>query len=394
MIRFSQNLLLSFIICILFTIPAEALTKKESSNGFTVTTIDNATRNGLTGFLFKIAMNVPGPDTSGAFLIVNFCDINGKKIYVNGKELWAFGSITLPFTSNRFDNCELFISHKDLKKGNLTPSSMFKYFFTVSSKGQKGTLKQSGFFTWGSNTQTNSYNRNNRINSNKSNNSNTANMSRKSATYNLSVGFGNPKYGGGQWVGEGKNAKTFMIDYDSKTLRWNNPNNRRLNGKVFQYSKTLNDGTRVYVFNEVIGEKPLQIASRYEFGISADGKDLKFAGYTNNEYAFIEFGTTDSNKLRTEIAKYRNGVTPVRIMSPESGNSRTESAGPASSGKRRCPGCNGTGHQKERINQSDPYAITGKSARYYCEKCGGWFATKHNHYTPTCPVCHGKGYVD
>lgn len=385
--QFRKNILFSFILLILWSFSTEAVTKKETSNGFTVTTTDNATRNGQSGFLFKVSMNVPGPDSSGAYLIVTFCDMNSNKIYVNGNALGTFGSITLPYRNNAFDNCELFISYNDLKKGNITPLSAFKYYFTVNSKGGKGQLKQSGWLTWNGN-------RSNGTNVSAKNTNTTSNNSRKSASYYLTVGFGNPKYGGGQWVGEGRNAKIFQIEYDSKTLRWNNPNNRRLNGKVFQYSKTLNDGTRVYAFQEVLGEKPIQIQSRYEFGISADGKDLKYAGYTNNEYSFIEFGTTDSNKLRAEIAKYRNGATPVRIMSPEGGSSRTESARPASSGKRRCPGCNGTGHQKERINQSDPYAITGKSARYYCEKCGGWFATKHNHYVPTCPVCHGKGYVD
>lgn len=385
--QFRKNILFSFILLILWSFSTEAVTKKETSNGFTVTTTDNATRNGQSGFLFKVSMNVPGPDSSGAYLIVTFCDMNSNKIYVNGNALGTFGSITLPYRNNAFDNCELFISYNDLKKGNITPLSAFKYYFTVNSKGGKGQLKQSGWLTWNGN-------RSNGTNVSAKNTNTTSNNSRKSASYYLTVGFGNPKYGGGQWVGEGRNAKIFQIEYDNNSLYWVNTTYPRVKGKSFNYMKTTSDGSRVYEFKEVIGSGPIRLNTKYVFVISRDGKDLKYISYSDNEYSSANFATSDRNKLKTEIAKYRDGVTPVRIISTDDNNVRIESSKSTPSGKRKCQACNGSGHQKERLNQSDPHASTGKQASYYCERCGGWFATKHNHYVPTCPVCHGKGYVD
>lgn len=403
---------LALFFALLSILPASAKTATSTSKGFTVTTTDNVTRNGKTGIHFKIAMHVPGPEPAGAYLLVTFCNTQGDIIYTNNQQLGTYGSITLPYKDNGFDNCELFISYDELRKGKIMPTSPFKYFFTVNAKTSDNyfhQIKQSGLFEWNSTSSTTKHqqkktstpkpatqpsqpkstsnkNNSNRQSSAKTSASTSNNTRRKTATFYLSVGFGNPLYGGGQWVGEGRYAKKFVVSYDNNTLTYDNTTVPVLKGKVFTYTETSKDGFRFYTYKNGM--------SKYTIGISSDGKDLRSIWYSGNEYSSAEYATSDRNKQQAEIAKFRAGAHPVKIIDVNNNGGGGSSNTTIPSGKRRCPGCGGTGHQKERINQTDPHAAAGKNAQYYCERCDGWFATKHNHYTPTCGVCHGKGYVD
>lgn len=142
---------LSILLIIAGAISAGAKTTTSTSKGFTVTATDNVTRNGKTGILFKIKVNVPGPDNAGAWLMLDICNMQGDKIKVNGKSLETYGSITLPYNNNAFDNSELFISYSELSKGNISKTSPFKYYVTVQSKNKNKKnrqLKQSGYFEW------------------------------------------------------------------------------------------------------------------------------------------------------------------------------------------------------------------------------------------------------
>lgn len=142
---------LSILLIIAGAISAGAKTTTSTSKGFTVTATDNVTRNGKTGILFKIKVNVPGPDNAGAWLMLNICNMQGDKIKVNGKSLETYGSISLPYNNNAFDNSELFISYSELSKGNISKTSPFKYYVTVQSKNKNKKnrqLKQSGYFEW------------------------------------------------------------------------------------------------------------------------------------------------------------------------------------------------------------------------------------------------------
>lgn len=147
---------LSILLIIAGAISAGAKTTTSTSKGFTVTATDNVTRNGKTGILFKIKVNVPGPDNAGAWLMLDICNMQGDKIKVNGKALETYGSITLPYNNNAFDNSELFISYSELSKGNISKTSPFKYYVTVQSKNKNKKnrqLKQSGYFEWSGSSQ-------------------------------------------------------------------------------------------------------------------------------------------------------------------------------------------------------------------------------------------------
>lgn len=147
---------LSILLIIAGAISAGAKTTTSTSKGFTVTATDNVTRNGKTGILFKIKVNVPGPDNAGAWLMLDICNMQGDKIKVNGKALKTYGSITLPYNNNAFDNSELFISYSELSKGNISKTSPFKYYVTVQSKNKNKKnrqLKQSGYFEWSGSSQ-------------------------------------------------------------------------------------------------------------------------------------------------------------------------------------------------------------------------------------------------
>lgn len=58
--------------------------------------------------------------------------------------------------------------------------------------------------------------------------------------------------------------------------------------------------------------------------------------------------------------------------------------------RRVCPGCNGTGKGKRETIYGTDY--TGGQVTYICPECN--LTTPHTHRTPTCSICHGKGYVE
>lgn len=144
-----KSLFTCIILMFVSIAPAFPRSTTSISNGIKVTTTDNVTRNGKAGILFKIAMTVPGPEPDGALIIANICDMQSKKVYVNGSALGTYGSISIPYKNNAFDNCELFISYDELKKGNISKTSPFKYYITIKSKSKSNRqLKQTGYLEW------------------------------------------------------------------------------------------------------------------------------------------------------------------------------------------------------------------------------------------------------
>lgn len=61
-----------------------------------------------------------------------------------------------------------------------------------------------------------------------------------------------------------------------------------------------------------------------------------------------------------------------------------------SSASRTCPSCHGSGKGTEQVTYQTDY--TGNQASVYCSKCGRT-TSPHTHYTPSCPVCHGRGTI-
>lgn len=59
--------------------------------------------------------------------------------------------------------------------------------------------------------------------------------------------------------------------------------------------------------------------------------------------------------------------------------------------RRTCPGCNGSGKGTDQITYTTDY--TGNAPERYCSKCGK-VTFYHSHNQPSCPVCHGRGYVE
>lgn len=77
-------------------------------------------------------------------------------------------------------------------------------------------------------------------------------------------------------------------------------------------------------------------------------------------------------------------------VNPNSGEgSYNNNSKSRSSGRRTCPGCNGSGKGADQITYSPNYTDNSR----YCSTCGKTtFA--HTHHRPMCRTCYGKGYVE
>lgn len=173
---------------------------------FTVNAVPQSVRNGQRGILFKINIQaIPGPVKEGAWLMMEFADNNGNRIKHSGKNLMIYGAINLPYTSNTFNNCELFLPY------NQAPKGTFKYFVTVQSKAApQKNIAQSGWFTY--NTATSSSTPSKPSASNQTPQKPTTNPSSKKATVVKTEK--KPIYGGFEihttWSNGAKNIATWM----------------------------------------------------------------------------------------------------------------------------------------------------------------------------------------
>lgn len=117
---------------------AESFTSKI----FTGKVQKNVVRDGEKGLLIQTAFNTTGPRKSPIYLIASFADRNYKAIETNvskyaradGKA-WTWGNITLPYTDNHFDNCELFIPYAAFHK---LPKGVNKINFYITIQGNDG----------------------------------------------------------------------------------------------------------------------------------------------------------------------------------------------------------------------------------------------------------------
>ena len=70
------------------------------------------------------------------------------------------------------------------------------------------------------------------------------------------------------------------------------------------------------------------------------------------------------------------------------GVTNNNSSSGSGSTRRTCPFCHGSGKGVEQII----YGIDYPGYSYYCSQCNR--TTSHQHHTPSCGVCFGKGYVE
>jgi DnaJ-class molecular chaperone len=61
------------------------------------------------------------------------------------------------------------------------------------------------------------------------------------------------------------------------------------------------------------------------------------------------------------------------------------------SGRRVCPGCNGSGKGSDQIVYEPNY--TGYDNSRYCYECGKT-GPAHSHRSAMCRTCYGKGYIE
>lgn len=111
----------------------------------------------------------------------------------------------------------------------------------------------------------------------------------------------------------------------------------------------------------------------------------------NDTHVYIRCSPSSSTVMRQSPSA--NGgyiVAPITIPS----NTRDDNLSVPSNrhDKRKiCPACRGTGKgTDQKIYQPD---ITGKLPDRYCRECGR-VGPPHQHHTPMCKTCYGKGYLE